>query len=126
MSRRHGEFRAARSGTVRHRRRPPDARRIEEVGQLPAYRIVDDKEQDCGGGWRFHILLADVDGLFDAYTQHETDATGWFTRAQMRELSLHPGMGRWLDEFEGTRAGLARVARPSEGTCGAPTARRRP
>jgi hypothetical protein len=54
--------------------------------------------QDCGGGWLFHILLADVEEMFDAYSVRETDATGWFTSLQMRELPLHSGLREWLDE----------------------------
>ncbi len=98
-------------GAIRDGETPEAAARretIEEIGQLPAYRVTNEDVQDCGGGWRFHIFLADVDELFDAYSQHETDATGWFTPAEMRELSLHPGIGRWLDEFEGT-------SRPNQG-----------
>ena len=73
---------------------------LEEIGQLPGYRVTGEQVQDCGGGWRFHILLADADRLFDAYSQHETDANGWFTLTEMRNLPLHPGVRRWLDQFE--------------------------
>jgi len=53
--------------------------------------------QDCGGGWTFHILLAEVDSQFDAYSVLETEETGWFTASQLRSLSLHPGISRWLE-----------------------------
>ena len=92
-------------GAIRDGETPEAAARretVEEIGQLPAYRVTGEVVQDCGGGWRFHLLLADTDKLLDAYTQHETDATGWFTRAQMLELPLHPGVRRWLDEAEAT------------------------
>jgi 8-oxo-dGTP diphosphatase len=92
-------------GAIRDGETPEAAARretIEEIGQLPAYRVTDEQVQDCGGGWRFHLLLADTDKQFDAYTQHETDATGWFTRAQMLELPLHPGVRRWLRGAEET------------------------
>jgi 8-oxo-dGTP pyrophosphatase MutT (NUDIX family) len=93
-------------GAIRDAETPEGAARretIEEIGQLPAYRVNHEVVQDCGGGWRFHIFLADVDSEFDAYSQHETDATGWFTLGQLRDLPLHPGVRRWLDELERTR-----------------------
>jgi 8-oxo-dGTP diphosphatase len=31
----------------------------EEIGTLPPYRITDVKVQDCGGNWKFHMILAD-------------------------------------------------------------------
>ena len=71
---------------------------IEEVGQLAPYRIAAVEVQDCGGGWQFHVFLADVDEKFDAYSVLETDATGWFTRKEMRNLPLHSGVRRWLDQ----------------------------
>jgi 8-oxo-dGTP pyrophosphatase MutT (NUDIX family) len=114
-------------GGIRDNETPEAAARretIEEISQLPPHRIVEDEVQDCGGGWRFHILLAEVDVPFDAYSQQETDATGWFTPAEMRQLSLHPGVRRWLDEVDATTR-PSQVTRPSEGTSVAPTPRRR-
>jgi 8-oxo-dGTP diphosphatase len=70
----------------------------EEIGELPTYRIAAEEVQDCGGGWRFHIFLADVDKMFDAYSVLETDATGWFTPQEMHNLPLHPGVQRWLGQ----------------------------
>ncbi len=72
----------------------------EEIGSLPCYRVTGVEVQDCGGGWRFHIFAADVDDPFAAFCVQETDATGWFTRAEMRSLSLHPGLQRWLSRGE--------------------------
>jgi 8-oxo-dGTP diphosphatase len=63
----------------------------EEIGLLPDYRLTGVIVQDCGGGWRFHIVCADVDEAFPAFCLQETDATGWFTIEQMRTLPLHPG-----------------------------------
>lgn len=68
----------------------------EEIWPLPAYRVTGIEVQDCGGGWKFHILSADVDEPFTAYTAKETDSTGWFTISQMTRLRLHPGMQRWV------------------------------
>ncbi|HUA46154.1 MAG TPA: NUDIX hydrolase [Solirubrobacteraceae bacterium] len=89
-------------GAIRDGEAPEEAARretAEEIGQLPPYRVVAQVVQDCGGGWRFHIFLADVELMFDAYSVHETDATGWFTTREMRELPLHAGVRRWLDEL---------------------------
>ena len=71
---------------------------VEEVGNLPSYRLSAIERQDCGGGWLFHIIIADVDEQFDTYCVNETDETGWFTTAAMRHLPLHPGFRQWLDE----------------------------
>jgi ADP-ribose pyrophosphatase YjhB (NUDIX family) len=89
-------------GAIRDGETPEDAARretVEEIGQLPPYRVACEEVQDCGGGWLFRIFLADVDAMFDAYSVRETDATGWFTSLQVRELPLHSGLRRWLDEL---------------------------
>jgi len=77
---------------------------VEEIGVLPTYRVSAVEVQDCGGGWLFHIIVADVDEEFVAYCVNETDETGWFTTAAMDYLPLHPGFQRWLDEHA-ARAG---------------------
>ena len=94
-------------GAIRDGETPEAAARretVEEIGQLPAYRVTGEVVQDCGGGWRFHLILADTDKLFDAYTHHETDATGWFTRAQMLALPLHPGVRTMARRGRGNRS----------------------
>jgi len=70
----------------------------EEIWPPPAYRITGIDVQDCGGGWRFHIVRADVSTPFAAYAGKETDATGWFTLTQMKELRLHPGFRDWVEQ----------------------------
>jgi len=70
----------------------------EEIGALPPYRIRGTEVQDCGGNWKFHIVTADVDQEFPAFCVRETYATGWFTREDMRNLALHPGLQNWLDQ----------------------------
>jgi len=77
----------------------------EEIGPLPTYRVTGIDVQDCGGGWKFHIVRADIDRPFIAFCVRETDATGWFTREEMQSLPLHPGFRAWLDEHEPSRAG---------------------
>jgi 8-oxo-dGTP diphosphatase len=89
-------------GAIRDGESPEEAARretVEEVGSLPRYRRVAEEVQDCGGGWQFHIILADVDAPIEAYSSQETEATGWFTRRDMENLPLHPGIRRWLDEY---------------------------
>jgi 8-oxo-dGTP diphosphatase len=72
----------------------------EEIGVLPGYRVTGVEIRDCGGGWKFHILTADVDEPFLAFCAQETDATGWFTVEEVRNLPLHPGFQEWLDQHE--------------------------
>jgi hypothetical protein len=38
--------------------------------------------------------------MFPAYSVHETDATGWFTRGEMQSLPLHPGLRAFLDSLD--------------------------
>jgi 8-oxo-dGTP diphosphatase len=88
-------------GAIRDRESPEAAAEretVEEIGRLAAYRVTGVERQDCGGGWVFCLISADVDREFDAYCGRETDTTGWFTPADMRSLPLHPGFRRWLDE----------------------------
>jgi 8-oxo-dGTP diphosphatase len=92
-------------GAIRDGESPEAAARREmreEIGYLPPYGIVAEEVQECGGGWQFHIFLADVKEMFDAYSVLETDATGWFTTEEMRTLPLHSGVLQWLDQL-GTR-----------------------
>jgi 8-oxo-dGTP pyrophosphatase MutT (NUDIX family) len=72
----------------------------EEIGVLPNHRVTGVEVQNCGGGWKFHIVTADVDEPFLAFCVQETDATGWFTKEELRSLSLHPGFQEWLDQHE--------------------------
>jgi ADP-ribose pyrophosphatase YjhB (NUDIX family) len=86
-------------GAVKDRESPEmTARREvqEKILSLPTYRVTGVEVQDCGGGWKSHIVTADVDRTLDAYCGQETDATGWFTREGMRYLSLDPGIQKWL------------------------------
>jgi 8-oxo-dGTP diphosphatase len=69
----------------------------EEISVLPSYRVSDVEVQDCGGGWEFTVVTADVDREFEAFVGRETDAVGWFTTDQIAQLSLHPGLRQWLD-----------------------------
>jgi 8-oxo-dGTP diphosphatase len=70
----------------------------EEIWPVPAYRVTGIETQDCGGGWTFSIVHADVGELFTAYTSRETESTGWFTLGQMRTLRLHPGFRQWVEQ----------------------------
>jgi 8-oxo-dGTP pyrophosphatase MutT (NUDIX family) len=69
----------------------------EEMGPLPPYRVTRIDSQECGGGWSFYIVSADVDYPFPAFCVRETDATGWFTRKEIRGLSLHSEFRRWME-----------------------------
>jgi ADP-ribose pyrophosphatase YjhB (NUDIX family) len=71
----------------------------EELGVSPEFHVAAMVVQDCGGGWTFHVIVADINALFPAYCVRETDATGWFTFAEMRSLSLHPGLRGCLEQI---------------------------
>jgi ADP-ribose pyrophosphatase YjhB (NUDIX family) len=70
----------------------------EGIWPLAPYCVTGIEVQDCGGGWRFHVICADVEEPFIAYRGQQTDATGWFTLEEMGVLPLHPGFRRWLDK----------------------------
>jgi len=70
----------------------------EEIWPLPPYRVNGVDVQDCGGGWRFHIVRAGVSEPFDAYAASQTNATRWFTLAEMQTLRLHPGFRQWVED----------------------------
>ncbi len=79
----------------------------EEIGPIPTYQIAGIDVQDCGAGWKFHIITVDVDHMFDAFCVRETDATGWFTWEEMHTLPLHPGFRKWLDDDQSDPPNLA-------------------
>lgn len=90
-------------GAIRESESPEEAARREaeeEIGPPGRYRITGIDVQDCGGGWKFYVVKADVGSQFPAFSVQETDATGWFTREEMQHLRLHSGLQQWLDEQE--------------------------
>lgn len=87
-------------GAIRTGESPEAAARREaeeEIGPVPPYSITGVDVQDCGGGWKFHLLKADMDEAFPAPCGKETDAIGWFTNEDMEYLSLHPAFAAWRD-----------------------------
>jgi len=88
-----GAIRAGESAEAAARREA-----AEEIWPLPRYRVTAVDVQDCGGGWRFRIVRADVGEPFAAYAASQTDATGWFTLTEMQSLRLHPGFRKWAEE----------------------------
>ena len=72
----------------------------EEIGEIPPFRTAAAVVQDCGGGWLFHLIIADVDAPFAAYCVRETDATGWYTLREMQNLSLHPELRNWINRSD--------------------------
>jgi len=71
----------------------------EEIGPLPPIRVTSIELQECGGGWQFYLISADVEQLFGAFCVRGTEATGWFTRDEMKKLRLHPDFKRWIETF---------------------------
>jgi len=89
-------------GAMREGESPEAAARREaedEIGPLPSYRLTGIDSQDCGGGWIFYVVTADVDSSFPSFCVRETEATGWFTRREMENLTLHSQFRKWVDEY---------------------------
>lgn len=70
----------------------------EKIGAVPRYVVTDTEVQDCGGGWPFYIVCADVAQPFAARSAGQRLATGWFTLEEARALPLIRGFRRWIDE----------------------------
>jgi 8-oxo-dGTP pyrophosphatase MutT (NUDIX family) len=88
-------------GAIHHGESPEETAHraaAEQIWPLPAYRVTGIVVQDCCGGWKFHIVGADIDAPFTAYAARDTDATGWFTVPEMDHLRLYSGVRRWADE----------------------------
>jgi len=79
----------------------------EEIWPVPPHQVTGVETQDCGGGWLFRIVHADVEAAVPVYGYRETDATGWFPVGEMGVLPLHPGLRAWV-EAEVDRAKEAR------------------
>jgi 8-oxo-dGTP diphosphatase len=97
----HGGTWSMPGGAIKEGESPEQAARREaeeEIGSIPDYRVTGVDVQDCGAGWKFHIVKAEVNSPFTAFCVRQTEATGWFTREEMHRLSLHPGLQQWLDE----------------------------
>jgi 8-oxo-dGTP diphosphatase len=93
-------------GAIRHGELPQTTavrEAEEEIGPVPSYRVTGVQVQDCGGGWKFYTVMADVDSPFPALCGKETDAFGWFTKADMEFLSLHPGFRDWFERETASR-----------------------
>ena len=87
-------------GAIHEGETPEQAARrkaMEEISPIPDYKLSGIEIQDCGGGWQFYIVMADVDRPFPAYCARDSDATGWFTLGDMRDLPLHPGFREWVE-----------------------------
>ena len=69
----------------------------EEIWPVPRYRISGVETQDCGGGWQFTIVCAEVESPRTVYAARETDATGGFPLDEMELLNLHPGFREWVE-----------------------------
>jgi len=70
----------------------------EGIWPVPRHRVTGVETEDCGGGWQFHLICADVSQLFTVHPVRETCCTGWFTINQMGALPLIRGFRRWVDE----------------------------
>jgi 8-oxo-dGTP pyrophosphatase MutT (NUDIX family) len=69
----------------------------EEIWPVPRHRIWGVETQDCGGGWQFKIVRAEVERPRTVHAARETDATGWFALDEMEMLNLHPGFREWVE-----------------------------
>ncbi len=50
------------------------------------------------------MVSADIDRAFRAFCVRETEATGWFTREEMKSLRLHPDFAQWIQDHTLQRA----------------------
>lgn len=98
----HGLTWAPPSGALRHGEHPingavREAR--EEMGEFPFEnpQVVHTTDH---GGWAFHTVAADAPHQFEPQLlDHESEDAGWFTPAEIDELSLHPGFRESWNEL---------------------------
>jgi 8-oxo-dGTP diphosphatase len=80
----------------------------EEVGIVPPHRIVGEFVFAPCDDWTYTTVVVEVDERFGASINFETDAVGWFTAAEVDQLSCHagfraawPGLRAIVDETSG-------------------------
>lgn len=63
----------------------------EEVGAIPAHRVVGEVVFAPSDDWSYTTLLVEVDEEFGDSVNFETDAVGWFRPDEVDALACHPG-----------------------------------
>ena len=82
----------------------------EEIGPTPPHTVDRVVASDCGAGWRYHTVVADVPEMFEPGSGGwESASTRWVTADEAKALPLHPGFRDFIereriaakdDEFE--------------------------
>lgn len=80
----------------------------EEMGSLPDDVEHHHTHTDDHGGWAYHTVIADSPKQFHPHGDWDGESTdhGWFTKAEMKNLPLHPGFAATLDKTLGKEAGI--------------------
>lgn len=74
----------------------------EEMGELPDGLVHHRTHSDDHGGWVYHTVRMRADEQFHpGQWDDESTGHGWFTRAEMRNMDLHPGFAQSLPEVLG-------------------------
>lgn len=74
----------------------------EEMGELPDGLVHHRTHSDDHGGWTYHTVRMRADEPFHpGEWDDESTGHGWFTRAEMRNMDLHPGFAQSLPEVLG-------------------------
>ena len=74
----------------------------EEMGELPDGLVHHRTHSDDHGGWVYHTVRMRADEPFHpGEWDDESTGHGWFTRAEMRNMDLHPGFAQSLPEVLG-------------------------
>lgn len=70
----------------------------EEVGAVPAYRLLGEYEFAPADDWSYTTIVALVDERFGYSANFETDDVDWFTPDQVDDMDLHAGFAAaWPD-----------------------------
>jgi 8-oxo-dGTP diphosphatase len=66
---------------------------LEEVGWLPAIRLITRSFTDDHGGWSYHTIVAEAPDQIAVgkSSSWEADELAWVTAEEAAELPLHPG-----------------------------------
>jgi 8-oxo-dGTP pyrophosphatase MutT (NUDIX family) len=76
----------------------------EEIGEIPAVSEARFTHVFDPGFWRYTTFVVDVDEQFEQTASNwETDGAGWFTRAELKTINVHPGVLNALAAFDAAR-----------------------
>jgi 8-oxo-dGTP diphosphatase len=81
---------------------------VEEIGYFPSVERILHTHKFNPGGWQYTTFVVETPERFqDLRLNWEALDWGWFTRAELAELDVHPGVLNAIESYdEARRAGM--------------------